>query len=441
MSRILKSLNTNIILLLSICLVSTYLFAIPHKKYIPDLQPVSADLSTHPFQEAYKVSIASSALPGNKTQDNQASHISEGTSPVFESTQSDPFTMFALTWTDDITLHAHFRAERTDGTWSPWYEADMIETTIDEPIKGTDLIFLQATKKVQVLFDDDIDPNTIGGLSMVFIDGKSQQGIAPMAYTSTEQLRLIPRVNWGADESIRCKQPTYDDRVSAITIHHTVGSNDYSPSDSSGIMRGIYTYHARTLGWCDIGYQALVDKYGNIFEGAYGGIDRAVRGTHAGGFNQNTWAISMMGTFTDTAPTNDMLQAVGNLAGWKAAISGFDPRGNGVHYSEGSSYTRYPLGTAVTLPNIFAHRDVGNTECPGNAAYPRMNEIRNIASARYNATRLGQASTVLSVVQAPGGGTVGSLSSQGQSALFVTLSILLVMFILGVVGSNSGNNI
>lgn len=36
-----------------------------------------------------------------------------------------------------------------------------------------------------------------------------------------------------------------------------------------------------------------------------------------------------------------------------------------------------------TLPTIFAHRDVGATECPGNAAYAFLGRIRDIA-ARFN---------------------------------------------------------
>ena len=56
----------------------------------------------------------------------------------------------------------------------------------------------------------------------------------------------------GADESLRCSDPDYDDRVKAITLHHTAGGNRYGPEEPVGIVRGTYAHHARTLGWCDI---------------------------------------------------------------------------------------------------------------------------------------------------------------------------------------------
>ncbi|PIM50388.1 cold-shock protein, partial [Roseateles chitinivorans] len=43
----------------------------------------------------------------------------------------------------------------------------------------------------------------------------------------------------------------------------------------------------------------------------------------------------------------------------------------------------FPRGATPTLPAIFTHRDVGNTDCPGNAAYAEMGRLRDIA-ARFN---------------------------------------------------------
>src|SRR5260370_7219505 len=57
-----------------------------------------------------------------------------------------------------------------------------------------------------------------------------------------------------------------------------------------------------------------------------------------------------------------------------------DPKGTVTLESGGSHYTVFPAGAIATLPTIFTHRDVGNTDCPGNAAYALMDEMRDIAS-------------------------------------------------------------
>ncbi|MGV2482190.1 UNVERIFIED_CONTAM: N-acetylmuramoyl-L-alanine amidase, partial [Salmonella enterica subsp. enterica serovar Weltevreden] len=79
-------------------------------------------------------------------------------------------------------------------------------------------------------------------------------------------------------ENLRCKGADYDDGVKAIALHHTAGSNNYTRAQAAAQVRAAYTYHAQNLGWCDIGYNALVDKYGTIYEGRYGGLDKAVQG-------------------------------------------------------------------------------------------------------------------------------------------------------------------
>ena len=194
---------------------------------------------------------------------------------------------------------------------------------------------------------------------------------------------IISRAQWGADESMRSGMPVYDNGIKAGIVHHTATRNDYAPQDSADTVRGIYGYHTRTLGWGDIAYNALVDKYGQVFEGRYGGVTRPVEGSHTGGFNVNTWAVAMIGNFDEMPPTPPQLRSVGLLLGWRLAMDGIDPHGTVGLTSEGGPYTRFPHGVTPTLPNIFAHRDVGNTACPGSIGYASLNEIRAIA-ARFN---------------------------------------------------------
>jgi len=191
---------------------------------------------------------------------------------------------------------------------------------------------------------------------------------------------IIGREEWGADPALRCGTPNYHSGVRAAVVHHTAGSNDYLPQDSAGIIKSIYTYHTRTLGWCDIAYNALVDKYGQVFEGSAGGPTKPVMGSHTGGFNRNTWGVAMLGDFDEVPPTPIQLRMVGQLIGWRLAMDGVDPKGTVTLQSAGGHFTNFPAGAIATLPTVFTHRDVGNTDCPGNAAYARMDEIRDIAS-------------------------------------------------------------
>ena len=191
---------------------------------------------------------------------------------------------------------------------------------------------------------------------------------------------IISRALWGADESMRSGTPLYDNGIKAGIVHHTATSNDYSPQDSAGIVRGIYGYHTRTLGWSDIAYNALVDKYGRVFEGRFGGVTRPVEGSHTGGFNTNTWAVAMIGNFDEATPTPDQLHSVGLLLGWRLAMDGVDPKGSVRLTSAGGPYTRFAQGVAPTLPSIFAHRDVGDTACPGSIGYASLDRIRDIAA-------------------------------------------------------------
>src|SRR5246127_3509396 len=153
---------------------------------------------------------------------------------------------------------------------------------------------------------------------------------------------IISRAQWGADESIRSRAPMYDNGIKSGIVHHTAGINDYAREDSAAIVRSIYAYHTRNLGWSDIAYNALVDKYGQVFEGRSGGMARSVRGTHTGGFNRNTWAVCMIGEFDAVDPTPVQVHTVGRLLGWRLAMDGIDPHGSVALTSGGGPGTRFP---------------------------------------------------------------------------------------------------
>ncbi|MEU6832883.1 N-acetylmuramoyl-L-alanine amidase [Nocardia beijingensis] len=331
---------------------------------------------------------------------------------VKELSSDTPFSMVALTARELADTRATIRARQPDGTWGPWYDTEPVDTHRTDhsgpgPTDGTEPIYVGNTNAVQVLVtrkqaaraiqpvaqpgpsaDDRSRPGDpaqqIDDLTAVLIDPGRAAADGDLHSVAAALPgggpSVITRAQWGADESIRCAEPTYDDRLGGVTVHHTAGRNDYSKSESAGIVRAIYTYHAKTLGWCDIGYNALVDKYGQVFEGRFGGLDRPVQGAHAGGFNENTSGVALMGNYESEQPTEEALQAIGAFVGWRTKVAGLDPKGSTTMYSEGTSFTSYAEGEAVQLPVVFAHRDVGNTTCPGDAAYALMDRIRDIAA-------------------------------------------------------------
>jgi uncharacterized protein with LGFP repeats len=339
-----------------------------------------------------------------------------GGETIREIHQDTPFSMVALTATDLAGTSARVRAKKDDGSWGPWYDAEPLEGVGEETaaVHGTDPVFVGRTTTVQIAITRPTGAPTTPGRPAVdktagqrplgYIPANVEAPIAqninavlispPQAPVDSLPLpnavtppgvppRIITRAEWGADESMRCGPPHYDQRVRAGIVHHTAGSNDYRPQDTAGMVRSIYEYHTRTLGWCDIGYNALVDRYGQVFEGRAGGMDKPVEGSHTGGFNTDTWAVAMMGDFEVVPPTPIQLRTTGRLLGWRLGLDHVDPMGTVVLTSAGGSFTHFPAGATPTLPTIFTHRDVGITECPGNAAYALMPELRKIA-ARFN---------------------------------------------------------
>jgi N-acetylmuramoyl-L-alanine amidase len=115
---------------------------------------------------------------------------------------------------------------------------------------------------------------------------------------------------------------------------------------------------------CDVGYQFLVDRYGQIFEGRAGGADRPVIGAQAGGFNTDSFGVSAIGDFTSATPPSGMLSQISRVLGWKLGLHGRDPQGRTQLSSAGGDATQHPAGTVVPLNVVSGHHDVDLTSCP-----------------------------------------------------------------------------
>jgi hypothetical protein len=176
--------------------------------------------------------------------------------------------------------------------------------------------------------------------------------------------------------------PEYASTVQMAFVHHTVNSNSYGPGDVPGILRAIQAYHMDSNGWNDIGYNFLVDRFGGIWEGRGGGIDRPVVGAHTLGFNTNSTGVAIIGDFTSTPAPNVSIDSAARLLAWKLGLTGADPSGTTVMTS-GDSGSRWPAGTQVRLNDISGHRDANYTDCPGDGLYGQLPGLRNLTSAYW----------------------------------------------------------
>lgn len=309
--------------------------------------------------------------------------------------RTDPFALVGVELPDEREVQ--IRTAAGDGGWSEWTELPhqhdegpdpgSREGQEADPGHRTHPVYTGAADRLQVR---SAAPDAIG-LKAYLIDpfglDRSWAQKAAAGFTAawrgtprsvagsvTDMPQIVTREQWAADESIVREGPYYAPDVDRGFVHHTVGPNDYTLKEAPGIVRAVMEYHVNANGWADIGYNFLVDRFGTIYEGRAGGMDRAVIGAQAGGFNTGSTGVALMGTYTDTTPEPVMVEALTQVLAWKADVHHFDPTQTGQATSAGS--TRYGEGEVVTLNNISGHRDVSATTCPGDGTYALLPEIR-----------------------------------------------------------------
>jgi hypothetical protein len=290
------------------------------------------------------------------------------------------FTLVGVHWRGPGSVE--LRTRSLDGRWSRWRPAAPEDE--DGPDAGSRELRLRSGWNVGnpwwVGPSDRVQTRVSGRVTSIraFTVWSPEIRVPFRAFAlATEQPAVIPRASWGANESIRRAPPAYAPDVRFAIVHHTAGRNDYSRAEAAAIVRGIQVYHVQGNGWNDIGYNFLVDRFGTIYEGRYGGIDRNVVGAHAQGFNTGSVGIALLGTYGTTAPTQAAQDAIARLLAWRLDLAHLDPTGLLTVVSGGSE--RYARGVPVPLRTVSGHRDTGYTQCPGDALYARLNALAGAA--------------------------------------------------------------
>jgi len=214
--------------------------------------------------------------------------------------------------------------------------------------------------------------------------------------------QLISRESWGAPESYRY----YTNGAEAwqrmyiptkkIVVHHTATLTNDNPQDPNypypaytadqvfQDIQSIYYYHAITLGWGDIGYNALIDRFGRVFEGRRGRdsgpngggreiISPDVVAGHALQWNEGTCGVSCFGNYdVNQLSANEQTNLVGTLVQFLTWAC----RRHYVWPNAATDFLQVDWVWRSGIPNICGHRDVNTTACPGQYLYPYLPQIR-----------------------------------------------------------------
>jgi hypothetical protein len=197
-----------------------------------------------------------------------------------------------------------------------------------------------------------------GAINEAFISVAS----TPVAEAIAPRPPVVSRAAWGADRTdgggCTPKGPPTMGTVSSAVIHHTVSATDYLPEEAPGLVLGICRFHVNGNGWSDIGYNALVDSYGQLYEGRAGGLNRPVVGAHTAGVNSTTTGLASIGTHSTILVNPTAQWTMVQYLAWKLARHGAVPA------------------------SIAGHRQFNPTSCPGNALQSQIPAIRSQVQKR-----------------------------------------------------------
>jgi hypothetical protein len=268
-----------------------------------------------------------------------------------------------------------FRVRGDDDGWSEW-----IEVAAGEPLYtgGTDELQLRTrgwrpsgrlhyvNVSGTTSTADSVLNAARGAINDAFISATSV--FSATAVADVGKPNFVYRGGWGANrDEGGCKPRTKASygKLKAAAIHHTVTANDYSKSEARGIVLAICRYHRNGNGWNDIGYNALVDRFGTLYEGREGGLQKATIGAQTQGFNDQTTGIAVIGSHSTTGAPSKAINGLSRFLAWKFFLRGIPPRGTVRLRSGGGDVNPYPKGRRVRVKRIFPHSRLNTTACPG----------------------------------------------------------------------------
>ncbi|OFY26261.1 MAG: hypothetical protein A2X01_01510 [Bacteroidetes bacterium GWF2_35_48] len=298
-----------------------------------------------------------------------------------------PFSYFGVGWScenDNVvpeSFKIKYRTKKNNFDWDDWREVkgEVLPNETPTNLYWSNIIFLSDkelyneceiilltpekinTTRVDLvdMISNNSDRNNFEKLENKDIINESNKN------RGCPQPSIIPRSDW-CGSFTACQNPTYTPTViypTHVIMHHGASPDTYT--DGYSIVRSYWDYHVNTNGWLDIGYNYLVDKYGNIFQGRYNpsNTTQDVQGAHATSYNSYSIGICFLGNTDVTNSTTVQLSKLEDLLAWWFDWRGFDP-------------TTSASINSQNLPRVMGHRDVASTTCPGNNLYNLLAQIR-----------------------------------------------------------------
>lgn len=254
--------------------------------------------------------------------------------------------------------------------------ADLVVTGIDEVDTDTPVRVSEENRNEATPTEDD--PSTESEIHTIHGGGMARQ-VRPMVRpedTTTYSpgffdLKIVTRKGLGVP-----KESDWDLEgitPAGVVIHHTAGNNNYSRAQAAAAVRGVHNYHANTLGWGDVGYHFLIDRYGTVYQGREGSLSGFYEAGHARGANQNTIGVSVVGDFTEAEPPIAAQNSAAKVSAWLLKRMGARDVNARIRVTGSPATGRW-------IPTLSGHRDVGGTACPGQAFYDKLPRLRQVTA-------------------------------------------------------------
>lgn len=300
-----------------------------------------------------------------------------------------PFSCLGSGWkinqsiVDVTALSLKFRTRKIETEWEEWQTgvADFYPEDTPTEMYWTDALFTMDASSHQELeilvnipvFTEKWVIDVFNGNESTEENSHLLQSVQPDGSRTCPPFpQIIPRSNWCGGvapcSSVNAGYTVTNINATHIVIHHGASPNTYT--DAVAVVRSYWNYHVNSLGWVDIGYNYLIDKYGNFYQGRHNpnlpNID--VRGAHAGNANNTSIGINFLGNLDVSIATPQQLDKLHRVMAWWFVQKSFDPLEIVGMQTQAYGYQ--------LQPRITYHNAIGNTTCPGTDMISRMPTIR-----------------------------------------------------------------